>query len=84
MRVSTTSDVPLSAGATPIRCLSAPAPPRESRTAFAPLPGIVATLKDPSNVGQRSSAINRPVSAKVAQALDSAGLQPVEPRPQGR
>jgi len=55
--------------------IGAPRAP-EPKTAFAPLPGIVAALKDPSKVGQRATAIDRPLSARVAQALGTAGLQP--------
>lgn len=45
-------------------------------TAFDPLPGIVATLKEPAKARQRGQAINRPMSAKIAQAVESAGLHP--------
>src|SRR5690606_33697635 len=47
----------------------------EGGGAFPPLPGIVAALKDPSSVGERGTAINRPLSKRIAEALDSAGLQ---------
>lgn len=54
---------PLPAGASP-------------KTAFAPLPGIVAALKDPATISERGNAINKPLSKKIGDALDSAGLQP--------
>ena len=44
---------------------------------FAPLPGIVATLKNPELVGQRARAINRPTSKRIADAIDQAGLKPL-------
>jgi len=47
----------------------------ERGSGFAPLSGIVAALKDPSSVGERGIAINRPLSKRIAEALDSAGLQ---------
>ncbi len=48
----------------------------ELKTAFKPLPGIVGVVKDPTTIGLRANAINKPLSAKVAQALDQAGLKP--------
>jgi serine/threonine protein kinase len=48
----------------------------EPKTAVGPLPGVVAALKDPTTVGLRANAINKPLSAKIAQALDQAGLKP--------
>jgi serine/threonine protein kinase len=51
-------------------------PATAAKTAFAPLPGIVASLKDPTLAGQRAGAVNKPLSAKIAQALASAGLHP--------
>lgn len=48
----------------------------EPRTAFPPLPGIVETLKDPTKSGLRGTSINRPMSAKVAEAIEHAGLKP--------
>ncbi len=48
----------------------------EQSTVFAPLPGIVASLKDPTTARQRTHAINKPLSHKIAQALETAGLQP--------
>lgn len=50
--------------------------PEPKKTAFAPLPGIVAAIKDPSTINLRGTSINRPMSAKVAQAIDQAGLKP--------
>jgi serine/threonine protein kinase len=50
-------------------------PPPES--AFAPLPGIIAALKDPGTVGKRGNAINRPLSQKIADAIGQANLRPV-------
>ena len=50
-------------------------PTRASGT-FASIPGIVAALKDATVARQRASAINKPLSKRIAQALDSAGLQP--------
>lgn len=52
------------------------AAPPEAKTAFKPLPGIVAALKDPTTVGLRANAINKPMSTKIAQALEQAGLKP--------
>lgn len=49
---------------------------QEPTTAFAALPGIVAALKDPAAVGQRGTAIDRPLSRRIADALVAAGLQP--------
>lgn len=51
-------------------------PAEEPKTAFAPLPGIAATLKDPSKSGLRGTSINRPLSAKLADAIEQAGLKP--------
>lgn len=51
-------------------------PPPPPRTAYPPLPGIVAALKDPTTIGERGTAINKPTSRRIAEALDSAGLQP--------
>lgn len=51
-------------------------PPGPRKTAFAPLPGIVAALKDPSTVNLRGTSINRPLSAKLAEAIEQAGLKP--------
>lgn len=51
-----------------------PAPPA---SAFEQLPGIVAALKDPGTVGKRGTAINRPMSKRIADAIDQAGLRPV-------
>lgn len=50
-------------------------PQPQPTTAFKPLPGIVAALKDPTTVNLRGTAVNKPLSAKLAQALDGAGLQ---------
>ena len=50
--------------------------PDEPRTAFAPLPGIAATLKDPTILGIRGTSINRPLSVKLAEAIEQAGLKP--------
>ncbi len=46
------------------------------RTAFPPLPGVVAAIKDPSTINLRGSSINRPLSAKLAEAIAQAGLKP--------
>lgn len=43
---------------------------------FAPLPGIVAALKDPTTLNARTSSINRPTSARIADAIEAAGLKP--------
>lgn len=40
------------------------------------LPGIVAACKDPSVANVRGTAVNRPLSARIADALDQAGLHP--------
>lgn len=50
--------------------------PEERRSAFAPLPGIVAALKNPSVLNLRGTSINRPMSAKIAEAIEQAGLTP--------
>ncbi len=47
-----------------------------ARTASARLPGIVAGLKDPTTLGLRGHPVNKPLSARLAQALDQAGLRP--------
>lgn len=52
------------------------APPAATKAAFKALPGIVAALKDPTTIGDRGNAINKPLSKRIADALDSAGLQP--------
>src|SRR6266508_2497761 len=52
------------------------ASPPPARPAFAPLPGIVAGLKDPTTLGLRGQTVNKPLSARLAQALDQAGLRP--------
>lgn len=46
------------------------------RTAFPPLPGIVAAIKDPATINLRGTSINRPLSAKLAEAITQAGLKP--------
>jgi len=46
------------------------------RDGESPLPGIVQTLKDPSVAGLRGAAINKPISLRLAEALDQAGLKP--------
>jgi len=57
-----------------------PLPPVASqppaRTASVRLPGIVAGLKDPATLGLRGQAVDKPLSAKLAQALNEAGLRP--------
>ena len=40
------------------------------------LPGIVDALKDPATIGLRGQMINRPLSAKLAEALAQAGVRP--------
>ncbi len=50
------------------------APPPE--TGFAPLPGVVAALKNPTTVGLRGNAVNKPLSRQISQALDQAGMKP--------
>jgi len=52
----------------------------EPTTAFGALPGIVEALKDPSAVGQRGTAIDRPLSRRIAEALEAAGLQALSTR----
>lgn len=52
------------------------AKPEQRRSAFAPLPGIVAAIKDPSTINLRGTSINRPMSAKLAEAITQAGLKP--------
>lgn len=47
-----------------------------AKTAFAPLPGIVATIKDPSKANLRGTSINKPLSTKIAAAVEQAGLKP--------
>src|SRR6266511_990243 len=51
-----------------------PQPP--GRTAATRLPGIVAGLKDPATLGLRGHPVNKPLSARLGQALDQAGLHP--------
>ena len=41
---------------------------------FKPLPGIVQVLKDPSMLGLRGTAINKPMSKKLAEAIGQAGI----------
>lgn len=50
--------------------------PDAARSAFAPLPGIIAAIKDPSTINLRGTSINRPMSAKLAEAINQAGLKP--------
>ncbi len=50
--------------------------PPELKPTFAPLPGIVATIKDPSKARLRGTSINRPMSAMIAEAIEQAGLKP--------
>ena len=56
-----------------------PLPPGASRppgrTAATRLPGVVAGLKDPVTLGLRGQPVNKPLSARLAQALDQAGLR---------
>src|SRR6266567_2071610 len=59
----------------PTPALRASSAPEPTATTWQP-PGIVATLKDPTTIGLRANTINRPLSAKIAQALDQAGLRP--------
>jgi hypothetical protein len=47
-----------------------------ARTAAVRLPGIVAGLKDPAKIGLPGHLVNKPMSARLAQALDQAGLHP--------
>jgi serine/threonine protein kinase len=47
-----------------------------AQTASARLPGIVAGLKDPTTLGLRGNPVNKPLSARLALALDQAGLRP--------
>ena len=47
-----------------------------AQTAFAPLPGIVTILKDPTALNIRGNAINKPLSKRIAEAIELAGLQP--------
>jgi serine/threonine protein kinase len=55
-----------------------PAAPLSQAAAVAPghLPGIVAALKDPATIGLRGKAVNKPMSARIADALEQAGLKP--------
>jgi serine/threonine protein kinase len=46
-------------------------------TAFAALPGIMAALKDPMLLQARPTLINKPLSKRVADAIEAAGLKPV-------
>lgn len=46
------------------------------QTAFEPLPGIIAALKDPTVVNLRASAINKPTSKRISDAIEQAGLKP--------
>jgi serine/threonine protein kinase len=41
-----------------------------------PLPGIVEALKNPETIGLRPTPINRPMSARVAAAVEQAGIKP--------
>jgi serine/threonine protein kinase len=52
------------------------ATPTLAPTASARLPGIVAGLKDPTTLGLRGNPVNKPLSARIALALDQAGLRP--------
>jgi serine/threonine protein kinase len=54
----------------PIGATPTPAP-----TASARLPGIVAGMKDPTTLGFRGNPVNKPLSARIALALDQAGLR---------
>ncbi|MCW2748973.1 MAG: pglW, partial [Aeromicrobium sp.] len=47
-----------------------------AQTAFAALPGIVSVLKDPTSLNIRGNAINKPLSLRIADAIELAGLQP--------
>ena len=60
----------------------APAPPLQPNgpgqgTGFARLPGIMAALREPALVQARPTAINKPMSRRIADAIDAAGLKPV-------
>jgi serine/threonine protein kinase len=44
---------------------------------FAELPGIMAALRDPTLVGAKQTLINKPISKRIADAIDAAGLKPV-------
>ena len=44
---------------------------------FARLPGLMAALRDPTVVGAKATLINKPISKRIADAIDSAGLKPV-------
>jgi hypothetical protein len=48
----------------------------EPKSAFPPLPGIVAAIKDPSTINVRGTPINRPLSTKIAEAISQAGIKP--------
>jgi serine/threonine protein kinase len=60
-------------------CLRDQDPPRPGAPAVSPpppLPGIVEVLKDPTLAGLRGTHINRPLSARLAEAITQAGLHP--------
>ncbi|WP_116997335.1 BREX system serine/threonine kinase PglW [Desertimonas flava] len=51
------------------------APPPVDR-GFGVLPGIIQALKDPSAAGLRAGAINKPMSKRIAEAIEQAGIKP--------
>ena len=50
--------------------------PAASPGGFAALPGILAALKDPGTLNLRGTAINRPTSKRISDAIEAAGLKP--------
>jgi serine/threonine protein kinase len=52
------------------------ATPPEPTSVFEALPGVVATMKNPSAAGIRGTAINKPMSRKLAEAIEFAGIKP--------
>lgn len=63
-------------GRDPIPSPLAPEPTGGGPTAGGSLPGIVAACKEPSVANVRGTAVNRPLSARIADAIDQAGLHP--------
>ena len=53
-----------------------PQPTDRAPSLWTPLPGVVAALKDPTVLNLRASAVNKPLSARFAAAIERAGLKP--------
>jgi len=66
----------IAANAVCIRDLDPPQPGSTVTPTSPRIPGIVAALKDPAVAGLRGTHINRPLSAKLAEAIAKAGLHP--------